>query len=294
MTERFRQYCRRKEQAALAADIPGYLTREDRSSGDVIAVGSRWSTARFDGPFYRSATPALERTPVTSLVFVQSIDGNTVCADPSTLGGGATDLHLIYEGLSRVDADAVLAGSATARGRDIVFSVWHPELVALRIERGRPRHPVQVVVTEQGNLRFEDGLMFQEPTLRVFVMTRTATVDAIRRRVEGRPWIDVVDGGDPLSFVRALRHLWDQGIEVLSCVGGPRTATALLGEQLVSDVYLTTSARPGGEPNTPYHRRPPLKLDRVVLKDGRGVEQGVRFEHFIVRSENATGTQFQV
>ena len=83
-----------------------------------------------------------------SLVFVQSRDGNTVADNPSTLGGGDTDKHLVYEGLSRVDADAVLAGAATARSERMVFSVWHPELVALRCSLGHRRHPAQVVVTD--------------------------------------------------------------------------------------------------------------------------------------------------
>lgn len=129
MTGRFETYCRRREQAALAAEIPGYVTREDKPPGDIVRIGSDWSRAFFDGPFYRSAAPASDGTPITSLVFVQSRDGNTGAADPSTLGGGNTDLHLIYEGLSRVDAYAVMAGATTARARDIVFSVWHPELV---------------------------------------------------------------------------------------------------------------------------------------------------------------------
>src|ERR671910_2268999 len=178
MTDRFDAYCRRKEAAAVAAEIPGYTTTETRDRGDVVALENAWSKALFDGAFYRSATASREDVPVTSLVFVQSRDGNTVAADPSTLGGGNTDLHLIYEGLSRVDADAVLAGATTARGKEIVFSVWHPELVALRLERGRSRHPAQVVVTSAGNLRFEDGLMFQEPALPVFVITRSGTVAA--------------------------------------------------------------------------------------------------------------------
>ena len=53
------------------------------------------------------------------------------------LGGGETDKHLIYEGLSRVAADAVLAGAETIRGGDIVLSVWHPELVRLRASLGQ-------------------------------------------------------------------------------------------------------------------------------------------------------------
>jgi riboflavin biosynthesis pyrimidine reductase len=244
----------------------------------MVCIGNEWSRTLFDGPFYRSA--ASHALPATSLVFVQSAEGNTVAADPSTLGGGNTDLHLVYEGLSRIDADAVMAGASTARGKDVVFSVWHPQMVALRKERGHPRHPAQVVVTESGNLRFDDGLMFQEPSLRVFVITPTRAVDTICGRVGSKPWIDVVDAGDPLSFTRALRYLRQHGIEVLSCVGGARTATGLLSEvALVSDIYLTTSPIGGGEPNTPFFEGR-LPLDRVVLKEGLDGERGVRFEHF--------------
>ena len=77
-------------------------------------------------------------------------DGNTGAADPSTLGGGRDRQALIYEGLSRVAADAVLSGAETLRGGDMVLSVWHPELVALRRSLGLPRHPVQVVATLRG------------------------------------------------------------------------------------------------------------------------------------------------
>ena len=149
MTNRFDAYCRRKEEAALAAVIPGYVTVSTHLAGGLAALGNTWTHAMFDGPFYRSAGSRVAGTPSTSLVFVQSRDGNTVAPNPSLLGGGATDLHLIYEGLSRVDADAVLSGAATARGKEIVFSVWHPELVALRLATGRSRHPAQVVITDR-------------------------------------------------------------------------------------------------------------------------------------------------
>ena len=301
MTDRFEAYCRRKEQAASTAEIPGYATVELQVGRDLVALESTWSNALFDGAFYRSAAPSCDDVPVTSLVFVQSRDGNTVTADPSTLGGGDTDLHLVYEGLSRVDADAVLAGAATARGREIVFSVWHPDLVALRFARGRPRHPAQVVVTGVGNLRFDDGLMFQEPSLRVFVITRTGAVKTIEDRLVRKPWIDVIDAGEPVSFARALGQLRRRGIEVVSCVGGPRTARALLNEHLVNDIYLTTSAIDGGTCGTPYHGGSRPHVDRVLLKEGRGREAGVRFEHLTVRpariadaSETGSASQSQV
>ena len=280
MTPRFDAYCRRKESAALAAEIPGYITVEESPAG-LLRIGTDWTRRLFDGDFLRSAV-AGDALPATSLVFVQSRNGNTVAPDPSVLGGGDTDLHLVYEGLSRVDADAVLAGSATARAKDLVFSVWHPHLVALRLARGRPRHPAQVVVTDRGDLRFDEGLMFQEPGLRVFIITRSGAAGEIRRRVAGREWIEVLDAGEPLSLTRALRDLRARGIEVVSAVGGRKTATALLKEGLVRDIYLTTSAIDAGEPNTPYYEGPPLPLRRVVLKAGQGVEKGVTFEQLVV------------
>jgi riboflavin biosynthesis pyrimidine reductase len=283
MTERFNAYCRRKEAKALAAHIPGYSTAEARPRSDAAAIGSDWTRVLFDGDFYRSATPSVAGVPVTSLVFVQSRDGNTIAPDPSMLGGGETDLHLVYEGLSRIDADAVLAGAGTARAKEIVFSIWHPELVALRRARGRSRHPAQAVITESGNLRFDDGLMFQEPELRVFVITRSGLVEQVRSRLRGRSWVEVIDAGEPLSPTEGLSGLSRHGIGVVSCVGGARTATALLREGLVTDIYLTTSAIEAGAPNSPYYAGPPLPLERVLLKEGRGEEAGVTFEHFIVK-----------
>jgi riboflavin biosynthesis pyrimidine reductase len=282
MTPRFDAFCRRKETAALTADMPGYITRETPARPGLVGLGTAWSRALFDGEFYRSAMPADETRPSTSLVFVQSRNGNTIAPLPSMLGGGETDLHLVYEGLSRVDVDAVLSGSTSARARDLVFSVWHPDLVALRLARGHSRHPAQVIVTERGELRFDDGLMFLEPDLRVFVMTRTAAVDGIRRRIGGRPWIEVIDAGDPLSPRAGMQALRARGIRAVSCIGGPRTATAFLADGLIDDIYLTTSAIDAGEPDTPYYQGPPLVLDRVLLKEGKGVETGVRFEHFIL------------
>jgi riboflavin biosynthesis pyrimidine reductase len=282
-SDRFDEYSREKVHAALTARLPEYRTVKDEMSAvhdrAFVSLGNSWSRARFDGPFYRTATARDPDLPVLSLVFVQSRDGNTGTRNPSSLGGGATDTHLVYEGLSRVDADAVLSGARTACSRNLVFSVWHPELVALRQSLGRSRHPTQIILTESGDLPYDDGLMFQLPELRVMVVTAARSVTAVRRRLRTRPWVEVIGAGDPLSPRRAMRQIRLLGIEVISAVGGRHTATALMRERLVSDVYLTTSPRPGGEPNTPYYDGPPLDLLRVVDKAGTGEEEGVRFEH---------------
>jgi len=281
-SSRFTEYCRRREKEAVAAHIPGYRTIADAPDEEMVALGNEWSRRLFDGRFYRSPPAADSGVPSVSLVFVQSRNGNTVADNPSLLGGGETDKHLIYEGLSRVDADAVLSGATTARAKNLVFSVWHPELVALRRARGHDRHPAQIVVTARSNLPLDEGLMFVEPSLRTFLVAPTAARARLRASLRGRPWVHVVDAGEPLSLAGALRELHAHGIRVVSAVGGPRTATTLLREGLVRDVYLTTSAIDAGEPGTPFYGGPSLSTRRVLEKAGKDEEAGVRFEHLVL------------
>jgi len=113
----------RKTGRATAAAIPGFVTTLLGDHAGLTAIGNAWSREIFDGPFYVRDTGPVQ--PSVSLVVVQSVDGNTVADDPATLGGGLTDQHLVYEGLSRVAADAVLAGARTVDPRTF-FSVWHP------------------------------------------------------------------------------------------------------------------------------------------------------------------------
>lgn len=126
--------------------------------------------------------------------------------------------------------------------------------------------------------------MFLEPSLRVFIVTRSGAVRAIQERVRDRPWIEVIDTGERVSMACAMRTLKARRIDVVSAVGGRRTATALFEEGLVSDVYLTTSAIEAGEPETPFCVGPPPEMRLIVHKAGRGAETGVRFEHFIVNT----------
>ena len=283
MSVRFDDYCRAKEHAAVAAALPPYTTAAiDLQFGTFRAIGNPWSRRLFDGDFYRSTYVNLD-IPVTNLVIVESQEGNTGAHDPATLGGGQTDKHLIYEGLSRVDVDAVFAGATTARSDELVFSVWHPELVALRRDFGRTRHPAQVIVTSRGALHIETALMFQVPEIPVYLVTASETASSLRLRVAARPWVQVVDAGQPPSMRTALRELRSRGIDTVSAIGGRTTARALLREQVVHDLYLTTSAKEGGEPHTPLMDAP-LNAPAVVIKRGTGPEEGVRFVQYALRA----------
>ena len=272
--ERFREFEERKTREALTAKISPLTTDIDDDGTTLIAIGNDWTRKLFDGPFYVSP-PRSPELPSTSLVFVQSRNRNTGTKNPSVLGGGEADKHLIYEGLSRVAADAVLAGAATVRGGDIVFSTWHPELVALRASLGRPRHPVQIVATLRG-MRF-DGLIFNVPELPVILLTVPACTDLMLNELADRRWITPVVMATPHDLVHAFRDLRARGIETISCVGGRDLAGQLLDAGLIQDVYLTTSAKDAGEPGTPLSSKA-TEGGVILRKRGTGEDAGVMFE----------------
>src|SRR5689334_1450099 len=222
--ERFDAFVARKTAHALSASIPPYETDIDNSQGRLLPIGSEWTRARFDGPFYLS--PLRSEHAACSLVFVQSADGNTGARRPSDLGGGTTDLHLVYEGLSRVAADAVLSGAETIRGGGMVFSVWHPELVRLRASLGLPRHPAQIVATLRG-LHF-DGLIFNVPEIPVLLLTVPSCSDLMLTALADRPWITPIVMPTPRDLPHALRAIAARGVKRISCIGGRSLAGQLL------------------------------------------------------------------
>ena len=84
----------------------------------------------------------------------------------------------------------------------------------------------------------------------------------------------------PDDLQSAFRQLRAMGVSRISCVGGRTLARQLLAAHLVDDLYLTTSAKRGGEPNTPLVDEP-LRGRIVVRKHGSGVDAGVVFEQIL-------------
>ena len=193
--DQFTAFVRRKEREAIEARLPQYVTIFDARPADALTIGNDWTRRLFDGDFYVSPPPDSAR-PACSLVFVQSAGGNTGAANPSHLGGGETDKHLIYEGLSRVAADAVMAGAGTARGGRMIFSVWHPELVRLRASLGQPRHPIQIIATLRG-IDVEHEMLFNVPEIRVVLLTVRTCETSIGKALSSRPWITPVVMDEP-------------------------------------------------------------------------------------------------
>jgi len=274
----FQEYCRRKEEAAMAAALAGFTTIAEEAGGaDLLSFGNAWTRRLFDGDFHRSAGPVSPELPSVSLIVTEE----------GTLG--TTVPHLLHEGLTRVDADAVLGGIGEPVSTDQICSVWHPELVKLRTERGLPRHPVQVLVTNSCEVPFERCLRFHEPSLPVIVVTRSSMVATARARLRQSPWVDVIGAGDPLDLRAALTQLRDRGMAVVSAVGGRRIATTLLDAGLVTDLYITVREPGSAASALSFYNGPPVVRRRLLSKAGRGQEGAVRFEHLVPPSVYAPG-----
>jgi riboflavin biosynthesis pyrimidine reductase len=281
---RFEALVARKTAEAVAAVIDPFASELDRPEPTHVAIGNAWTRRLFDGFFYLSRAPSAD-APAASLVFVRSRDGDTVAKNPSTLGGGEADKHLVYEGLSRVAADAVMSGAATIRGSDLVLTVWHPELVALRAGLGLPRHPMQVVATVHG-MALGETLMFNVPELRVTIVTVDRGAKTMAADLAERPWIAPIVLRDPEHLPAAFRQLRQSGVETLSCIGGRTIAGQLIDAGLIQDLYLTTSAIAGGEPNSPFYAKS-LEARLVVRKHGTGADAGVVFEHLVIGTRSS-------
>lgn len=282
--EDFGAFADRKTREAETAPIARFKTVDDRSAAfDCVQIGNSWSQELYDGLFDLPARGPAD-VPFVSLCFVQSRDGNTGADNPDELGGGPADKHLIYEGLSRVAVDGVLAGATTAGGFETFFSVWHPQLVALRTALGLTRHPAQIVLTGRGCVDLERTMLFNVPDVPVYIIAAPGACGQLEAAVSRRPSIELVPMKDddlraPLAYLRRER-----GIRRISCIGGRTAASAIVDAGFVQDVCLTTTARSAGQPGTPFYvGKKQLALDLMVRKRALDPEFPILFEHFALR-----------
>ena len=279
-TDAFQRFAAHKAREAGIARIERLSTAfEYGDDAGVQGIGNAWSRLHYGGDF-GLVRPRRSETAV-SLVFVQTKNGNTVGPNPSAFGGGATDTHLIYEGLSRVSADAVLAGAGSVH-RNAFFSVWHPELTALRASLGLRRHPAQIVVSKRGRLDV-DALLFSVPEVPAFLIAGDECIARHESALRARPWVRLIrtNGDDLRSAFERLRS--EEGIQRVSAIGGRFTATQLVDADLVQDIYLTTTSLEGGEPGTPWYAGAAApRLTAITSKqwDERGAR--VVFDHCLI------------
>ena len=182
--------------------------------------------------------------------------------DPATLGGGDADKHLIYGGgwggaTTRMRS---WAGAADADEADGVLDLASGACRASSGSQARTRAviPRRLSSALGGNLPFERGLMFDEPTLRVFVVTTT-----VDRADPSRGRLSRATVGCASSTQANQKTLPDDGhapsFAAVGCESFPRWAggaaqsrSSASGSFLI--VYLTTSRIDEGESRDPLLR----------------------------------------
>ena len=287
--DRFAEFAERKTaEAAKAVLSPLQTAQTGKPWPGATEIGDEWARRLYDGGFALPPLPATQ--PAVSLVFVQSRDGNTGARDPSRLGGGDIDKHFIYEGLSRVAADAVMAGATTAASKETFFSVWRAELVALRASLGLPRHPAQIVASKEGHIDVDNTLLFNVPDVPVVVLAGAAGREQLGAALATRPWVSIIPmDADPEGWPRALARLRaDHRITRISAIGGRVTATSLIDAGVVQDICLTTTGVTAGEPDTPFYTglKPPT-LELIVRKQSQPDVNQILFEHVAIGSQRS-------
>jgi riboflavin biosynthesis pyrimidine reductase len=288
-TVAFQRFVADKTREATIANIERLSTAFDRrEDAGLQGIGNPWSRLHY-GSEFGLVRVSRSRTAV-SLVFVQTKNGNTGGPNPGAFGGGATDQHLIYEGLCRVGADAVLAGAGSVH-RTAFFSVWHPELIALRASLGLRRHPAQIVVSKRGRVDI-DALLFTVPAVPVFLIAGKECIARHEPALRTRPWVRLipVTGDDLGPAFEALRV--EEGIQRISAIGGRVTATQLVDAGLIQDIYLTTTSLEGGEPGTPWYcgANSP-QLTAITRKDWPESGSRVVFDHFLITGHRESSSE---
>ena len=171
-------------------------------------------------------------------------DGNTGAADPSTFGGGETDKHLIYEGLSRVAADGVLAGRAKRCAAATSCSrSGTPSSSRCAARSACPAIP-------RRSSRRCSGIASTQADVQRAGAARHRHHRAHRRRdmatraARSRPWIETLVMPDATALWRGVRQAARARHRPRSVIGGRTLARALIDAGLVQDLYLTTAAKP--------------------------------------------------
>jgi riboflavin-specific deaminase-like protein len=199
--------------------------------------------------------------PYVVVNFVATADGKATFEGRSGKLGGKTDSALFHR--LRTKADAVLVGSGTLRAERYGRIIRDPELRAVREAEGLASDPLACVVSRSLSLPLDIPL-FQDPEQRTIIFTSSD------ERLEGAgPGVSVERlRAEESTMTSALEILRDRhAVRSVLCEGGPTVFGALLGEELVDELFLSLAPRiaGGGEAPTIVEGMPLAELLELEL-----------------------------
>ncbi len=206
--------------------------------------------------------------PYVYLNMVATVDGK-ITVDGSEQGiGSDADKRLFHE--LRAHADAVLDGARTARVSGASPRVRDPDLIAWRRERGKPPHPLGVLITASGNVPLDTPFFTSREFEAVVFAAESVPAERLAAlHAAGRP-VHVVPAGRAAvaAMLRILRSQY--GVVRLLCEGGGTLNAELIHLHSADEFFLTIAPKiAGGRDNLtpvegePFHRDSMPALDLV-------------------------------
>ncbi len=177
--------------------------------------------------------------PYVIVNMVASADGKTVIEGSERGLGSTADRQLLRE--LRVHADVILTGAGTLRATGHSPRLNDDGLEALRVGRGKPRLPLDAVLSRSGDLslanRFFTGSDFEGV---VYLSNRASADRAAALAATGRPVHRVPAGSEVPSMLSHMREAL--GCRLLLLEGGPTLNGEFFRLGLVDELFLTVGA----------------------------------------------------
>jgi len=180
--------------------------------------------------------PSSDR-PYTTVVLAMSADGKIADAQrsPARFSSPQDKLHLEQQIAA---ADAVLFGAGTLRAYGTTLRVLEPQLVQQRHEQNLAPQPVHIVASSQGNidrqLRF-----FHQPVPRWLLTTSAGAKQWQDQEFFAQVLVSETADSKGINWTNAMKKIASMGLSHLAVLGGGEVVAAMLGADLIDELWLT-------------------------------------------------------
>jgi len=204
---------------------------------------------------------------------------------PGAKAGSFSDWYLVNVGWTL--ADAVLGSGAILRDeKETVFYSPYGDMQQYRLDHGKPKYPINVVLTGSGDIDLHHK-MFKTADLHVVIATTPIGKANLLKRwpesfVAKQVDIEVLGSGDSpiidqeglVALVRLLKEKYN--VNILDVTAGGKVISSLLWAKLVDEVHVTISGQVIGSYSTAGKPRPrfiDLEKEKSFTKDNSPLVQ---------------------